>query len=215
MPGPRDFLKAAVRYVRKNPQAIVKAAVDATSLRFGIPVAALRWAASQQKPSKKAPTDIYIDSAPPALRFGATLDAMGTPIRASASIRIDEISISASAIRIGVRLNEVKLALIGESETPIATLIKSGALDLSKPGNLIKVLPKRPKAIVDAGGDRIVLDLLKVPALARNGSVRRVLSIISPVLGIRAIETDGEHLYVTLRATPQGITEAIAALRGA
>ena len=59
-------------------------------------------------------------------------------------------------MRIGIKLSDVKLALLGESDAPVATLIKCGALDLSKPGNLVKFLPKRPPAIVEADGDRIV-----------------------------------------------------------
>jgi hypothetical protein len=90
-------------------------------------------------------------------------------------------------------------------------LIKSGVLDLSKPGNVVKVLPKRPPAIVDASGDRIVLDLMKVPALQRNPRFKRALAVLSPVLGIRSIETDGEHLYIALRATPRGLSEAVSA----
>jgi hypothetical protein len=211
--GPRDILSAAARYVRDNPEVLVKAAIDAATLRFGIPVAALRWAASQGKGGKKAPKDVQIDTSPPALRLAATVDAMGTPVRASAAIRIDEVTIAANSVRIGVRLNDVKLALMGESDAPIATLIKSGALDLSKPGNLIKFIPKRPPMIVEAEGDRVVVDLLLVPQLAGNGTFRRVLSIVAPILGIRAIETDRDNLYVALRATPSGIREAIVAFR--
>jgi hypothetical protein len=213
MLGPRDILKAAARYVRKNPHSIVKVAVDAANLRFGIPVEALRWAAAQAPQSRKAPKDIYIDAAPPALRFGATVDAMGTALRVSAAIRIDEVTLSQSSMRIGIRLNEVKLTLIGESDAPIATLVKSGALDLSKPGNLVKVLPKKPPAIIEAHDDRIVVDLLRIPSLQNSSIVRRFLSVVTPVLGIRAIETDGEHLYISLRATVGGIPEALAALR--
>jgi hypothetical protein len=33
------------------------------------------------------------------------------------------------------------------------------------------------------------------------------------VVGIRAVETDGDHLYVALRASPRGLPQAIAALR--
>jgi hypothetical protein len=58
-----------------------------------------------------------------------------------------------------------------------------------------------------------VLDLLKVPALAENRRLRRALQIVSPVIGIRAIETDGDHLYVALRATPEGLRDALVALR--
>jgi hypothetical protein len=209
---PRELLRAAARYVRNNPRVLVKAATDATSLRFGVPIVALRWAAGQMQPGKKAPKDVEVDASPPALRFGATVDAMGTPVRASGAIRIDEVTLSTDSIRIGIRLNELKLVLIGESDSPVAILIKSGALDLSKPGNLVKVLPKRPPAIVEARDDRVVIDLLRIPAIAKNRGLRRALAVLTPLLGIRAIETDRDHLYVALRATPGGLRDALAAL---
>jgi hypothetical protein len=212
MMNPRAMLEAAVGYVRKNPDEVVRAAMNATGLRFGVPLATLRWFASQLK-GAKAPKDVEISSAPPALRLSAVVDAMGTPVRASAAIKIDEVTITEEALRVGVRLRDVKLALVGDSESPVATLIKSGALDLSKPGNLVKFIPKRPAAVVEADGDRVVVDLLKVPKLARDARIRRALAVISPVLGIRAIETDRDHLYVKLRATPTGLPEALGKLR--
>ncbi|AKU95775.1 hypothetical protein AKJ09_02439 [Labilithrix luteola] len=211
---PRAMLQAAVGYVRKNPDEVVRAAVNATGLRFGVPLATLRWFAGQIN-GKKAPKDVEIASVPPALRFAATVDAMGTAVRASAAIKIDEVTIAEDSVRIGVRLRDVKLELAGDSDSPVATLIKSGALDLSKPGNLVKFVPKKPAAIVEAEGDRIVLDLMKMPKLANDPRVRKLLGIVSPVLGIRAIETDRDHLYVKLRATPTGLLEAASKLRDA
>lgn len=210
----RDMLKAAVGYVRKNPDEVVRQAVNATGLTFGVPLATLRWFAGNIK-GKKAPKDVEITSAPPAIRFSAVVDAMGTPVRASASVKIDEVTISPESVRIGIRLREVKLALAGESESPVATLIQSGALDLSKPGNLVKFIPKKPPAVVEAEGDRIVLDLMKVPKLANDPRVKRILNVLSPVLGIRAIETDRDHLWIKLRATPAGLPEALGKLRTA
>ena len=206
------MLEAAVGYVRRNPDEVVRAAVNATGLRFGVPIATLRWFAGQIKGSK-APKDVEISSTPPALRFSAVVDAMGTAVRASASIKIDEVTMTEDSLRVGVRLRDVKIALVGESDSPVATLIKSGALDLSKPGNLVKFIPKRPAAIVEADGDRVVLDLMKVPKLASDTRIRYLLSVISPVLGIRAIETDRDHLYVKLRAMPAGLPEALGKLR--
>jgi hypothetical protein len=212
---PRAMIKAAVGYVRKNPDEVVRAAVNATGLRFGIPLATLRWFAGQLT-GAKAPKDVEISAAPlGALRFSAVVDAMGTAVRASAAVKIDEVTITEDSVRIGVRLREVKLALVGDSDSPVATLIKSGALDLSKPGNLVKFVPKKPPAIVEAEGDRVVVDLMKVPKLAKDPKVRKLLGLISPVLGIRAIETDRDHLYVKLRATPAGLPEALGKLRPA
>ena len=138
---------------------------------------------------------------------------MGTPVRASGSIEVTDVQLTPTAARISLRAYDVKLVLAGESDSPVATLIKSGALDLSKPGNLLKFLPKRPAVIVEAEGDRLVLDLLKAPKLAKNPQLRRALSIASPLLGIRRIETDTSHLYVALKATPSGVFEAYEALR--
>jgi hypothetical protein len=176
-------------------------------------LAALRWFADQLPEGKKAPKDIEIGSAPPALRLGATIDAMGTGLRASAAIKVDEISVTSDSIRVGVRLRDVKLNLVGESDSPVATLIKSGVLDLSKPGNVVKVLPKKPDVVVDAHDDRIVVDLMKVPKIAENRRVRRLLETITPMLSIGGVETDGDNVYVRLKATPQGLPQTLEALR--
>lgn len=209
----RALLNAVVDYVRKNPDELVRAAVNAAGLRFGVPLAALRWLSSQAKLPKKAPRDIDIGSAPPALRLSLSIDAMGTPVRATGAVRVDEIELSPDVMRIGLKLSDLKLALLSESDSAVATLIKSGALDLSKPGNLVKFIPKRPPAIVEADGDRIVVDLMKVPAIADNTLLRRALAIVTPVVAIRAVETDRDHLYVALRASPRGLPRALAALR--
>ncbi|MFO0666562.1 MAG: hypothetical protein U0174_21585 [Polyangiaceae bacterium] len=210
---PRAIAMAALGYVRRNPDELVRAALNATSLRFGIPLAAMRWFAEQLPVGKKTPTDIEISSAPPALRIAATIDAMGTQVRASAAIRIEDVNITESSVRVAVRLKDVKLKLAGESDSPIATLLKSGALDLSKPGNVVKVLPKKPPGVIEAEDDRIVLDLLQVPKLANNPKFRAALRTIAPVLGVGSIETDGDHLYIRLRATPRGIPLALEAAR--
>ena len=209
----RSLLNAVVDYVRKNPDEILKAAVNAAGLRFGVPIAGLRWVTSRATLPRKAPKDIDIGSAPPAVRVGLSVDAMGTPVRASAAIRIDEIDLSPESMRIGMRLGDVKLSLLTDSDAPVATLIKSGALDLSKPGNLVKFLPKRPSVIVEAEGDRVVIDLLKVPALAKNSRLRRALAVLTPVVNVKAVETDRDHLYVALRTSPRGLPKAIAAFR--
>ncbi len=210
----RDLISAATKYIRRNPDEIVRATLNAGRLRFGVPIAALRWLAGQAK-GKKAPKDIELGAVPPALRLSATVDAMGTQLRAGANLRIEEIEIGPETIRIGLRVHEVKLKVLDDSETPVATLVKSGALDLSKPGNLVKFIPKRPKAIVDAHDDKIVLDLMMVPQFSENKRLRRALQIVSPLVGIRAIETEGDHLFIALRATPAGLREAIVALREA
>ena len=148
-PNPRAILSASLSYLRKNPDEVVRAAVNAATLRFGVPLAALRYLVKEMGGTgKKAPKDVQITAAPPAIRFSAVVDAMGTSVKASAAVRIEDVYLSPDAMRVTVRLRDVKLELVGESDSPVATLIKSGALDLSKPGNLVKFIPKRPAAII-------------------------------------------------------------------
>ncbi|HVJ89035.1 MAG TPA: hypothetical protein VM580_04465, partial [Labilithrix sp.] len=89
--------------MRKNPDEVVRAAVNATGLRFGVPLAGLRWVAGQLKGSM-APKDVEISSSPPALRLSAVVDAMGTPVRASAAVKIEDVAIGEDSVRVGVRL---------------------------------------------------------------------------------------------------------------
>jgi len=209
----RTLLSASVEYVRRNPDELVRAVANAAELRFGVPIAALRWLSSRAKLPEKGPQDIQIDSAAPAVRVSLSINAMGTAVRASAAIRVDEIDLSPQAMRLGLKLSDVRLALLEESDAPIATLIKSEALDLSKPGNLVKFLPRRPAAIVEAEDDRIVIDLMKLPSLAGNTILRRALAVVTPMLGVRRVETDDDHIYVALRVRPRGLRQTIAALR--
>ena len=148
--------------------------------------------------------------------MAATLDLMSTPIRASATIYVDRVNLGPEQLRFGLRLADVKLTLLDDrSETPVAALIKSGALDLSKPGNLAAFMPKRPAVLVEAEDDRIVLDLKKHPKLAANGKIERVMRLLSPLVTVKSIETDDAHVDVALQAFPEGAAQAFAAIRTA
>lgn len=212
MVTPRALVQATFDYLRRNPEEVVRAARNAVGLRFGVPVAALRYFTSQIK-GRKLPKDIELSTSPPDLRFAATIDVMGTPLRATTSVKVDDVTIRADAVRIGIRLSNMKLDLLQDSDSPVATLIKSGALDLSKPANLVSFAPKRPEALVEAEGDRIVLDLMKVPKLAASSAFRKALTVIAPLVGVRNVEADADHVYVALRATPRGLLQAINAIR--
>ena len=209
----RRVVQFALGYLKSHPEEILLALANALRLKFGIPLEGLRWLTGELPMPRKAPKEIEIESIPPALQLGATVDAMGTPLRVSAAIRIERVDMASDTILLTLIVNNMKLDLLADSDAPIATLIKSGMLDLSKPGNLLKFLPNRPPFILEAEGERIVVDLLKVPALAGNSKLRKLLAVVAPVLGIRTIETDREYLYVALRASPLGVMQAFEALR--
>ena len=75
------------------------------------------------------------------------------------------------------------------------------------------MLPKRPPFIVDADGDRFVIDLMKDPKLAQKLS--RVVSLVAPLVTVRKIETSGDALALQLSCLPHGLASAIDALKTA
>jgi hypothetical protein len=205
----RAAFRSASRFVARNPFTMMKMARHALGMRMAIPLDALRWFVSNTPPGKSAPQDVTITTDPPAITLGASLDLMDTPVRATASIRVDELRIHPDELRLQLHLSNVSLKLLADSSTPVAGLIKSGALDLSKPGNLANFMPKKPAVLVEAHDDVIVLDLMKSPAIAGNFKLRRVLQRLTPVVNVAALRTEGDFLIVGLRATPLGFPRAL------
>lgn len=197
----------------KNPTTMLSMARHALGMRIAVPLDTLRWFIANTPPSKKAPQDITITPRPPAIGLGATIDLMGTTVRAGASIRIEQIEVSDHKFKVTLRLGDVTMKVLGESFTPVAGLIKSGALDLSKPGNLAKFMPKKPAVLVEAHDDVIVLDLMQNPKFAENDKVRGILGTLTPVVQVSGMTTEGDFLILQLRASPFGIPRALNAAR--
>ncbi len=209
----RAALRSAGRFIAKNPTTMLSMARHALGMRIAVPLDALRWFIANTPPSKKAPQDVTITPRPPAIGIGATIDLMGTTVRAGASIRIDQIEVGEEKFRVSLRLSDVNMKVLGESFTPVAGLIKSGALDLSKPGNLAKFMPKRPPVLVEAHDDVIVLDLMQDAKIASNERVRGILGTLTPVVQVSGMSTEGDFLILQLRASPFGLPRAINAAR--
>jgi len=202
------------RYLLEHPEEIVGALKNAASLKIGIPLDAVRWFIGTLK-SKRVPKDIEVGVVPPGLRVVGTLRLMSTDVRASALVYVEKVQFDAKQLRAELRLSDVILRVLGDSDSPIATLLKSGALDLSKPGNLVSYLPKRPALIVDSKDDRITLDLMKHPAIEGNAKIRRGLKLLTPLVTIERVETYGDHLSIKLRTLRGGIKKALKDVRDA
>lgn len=207
----RQALTAATDYLRRRPTEVTRALSSLIGLRASVPLDALRWLLERTAKSGKL-KDPVLTEVPPGIRFTASFDAMKTPLRASAVVYIDRMAITPEQIRVEVRLEEIWAEVQGDAVGPVAALLKSGALDLSKPGNLAKYLPL-PPTVIETRDNRIVLDLMKDPKIGENKRVRRALSLISPVVTAYGLETDDDHLDVVFRPLPEGILPAASAIR--
>ncbi len=207
-----DAIQAARSYLREHPEEISRAMRNATTLRFGVPIVALRWLAKQAEKSGKV-SDIQIDSTPPGLDVALTVDAMGTPLRVMVTVFIDRIIFDEEELAIHVRVASIDLEVRGEAKSPIAALIKSGALDLSNIGTLVGYMPDKPPIIAEATDNRVVLDLMRDPNIGRNPLVRRAVTVLTSFVTLQDIESDPRHLDVQLRAFPTGLRGAVDAVR--
>lgn len=210
---PKAVLRAAARYVKENPSVARRVAINAVAMKITVPLDVLRYLVAKNAGKKNAPKDVVLETQAPSLRAAASVNAMGTPLRVGASVRVEEVRISTEEIWIDLRLSDVLLRLEGASESPIAALLKSGALDLSKPGNLARYMPNRPAALVEAEDDRLVLDLMKVDKIAQNPRVMRILELVTPVLGIKSVKTDEDAIVIALSPKPSGVPTVIERVR--
>ena len=203
---------AASEYLRSHPSEIGRAVRNAFGLRVGVPLAALRWLGRQAEKSGKV-EDLKIDSRPPGLRVSASIDLMKTPIRASAIVFIDRIIFNDDELTVALRLEDISLKLNGEAETPVAALIKSGALDLSNPGTLVGYMPSRSPVLSEAIDNRITLDLMRDPRIGNNPLVRAAVATLTSFVTLRNIQADDEHLEIAFRALPEGVSGAVKSVR--
>jgi hypothetical protein len=209
---PQEVALRFSRYLMEHPEEILGALKNAAALRIGIPLDAVRWFIGQLK-SKKVPKDLDVAAVPPGLRVVGTLRLMGNEVRVSSLVFVDKVQFDEGQLRAELRLTEVVLRSLGSADSPIATLLKSGALDLSKPGNLLSYLPKKPAIVVDSKDDKITLDLMKHPAIEGNAKVRRGMRLLLPLVTISAIETYSDHLSLKLRLQRGGLKKALLELK--
>jgi len=202
-----EVLTAAGKYLAQNPEELLRLVRNAASLKLGVPLAALRWLAARGK-GRKAPRDVVVEAVPPGIRVGATLELMGTRLRASSVILVERVRLSAEELRFELRFDETQLTLLDPSSSPLAALIQSGALDLTKLGNLVAVMPKRPAFLVEAKGDTVVLDLKRLPALS-SARAEMLLRLITPVVTVTGVATDESHLDLTLGVFEKGVRAAL------
>lgn len=210
-PLPRDALRASFDYLRRHPGVILTTARNFVGLRLTVPIEALRWLIDHMPPSRKAPKDIALGAAPPAISVAATSELMGNAFRAGADVTIEDVRASTDELVVTLRIDNMTLKALGPQDSPMANLFK--AMDMGDPAALLAMLPQKSPALVEAKMNRFVVDFLKIPNIASSSVVRRALEVVTPLLSIADVRTEGDLLTVGLRARPGGLSAALAALR--
>lgn len=201
-------LQHGFAYLLAHPEFLLRSVMNAARMRFGIPLDGLVWLLDKVARGK-LPEDLALTPIPPGLRVAANVDVMGTSMSLAAVLTVDSVMLSAESIRVQLRVRD--LSIKAPATSPMAGML--AMMDLSKPGDLLSFLPMKPAMILDAQGDLFVLDLMKLPKLAKNPLARKIIAAISEVLAVKELRTEDDLLVVGLRAMPLGIMAAVGHLR--
>ena len=208
---PREVFRSAGRYLRAHPDELSRVLRGLIAFRFGLPIDAFRWLAEQTVDPEKV-EGVEIEAQPPGLRLAGSFELMESPVHASAVIFIDRIEIASDIMRIDVRLEEVEMIPRGGKRSHISALLNAKALDLSRPGDLVEHLPDMPEMIVYSQGNKLGIDLMRVPKLAHDPRVRHVVGLLSSLITLQKIETASQHLDLRFEPLPRGFMAAADAL---
>jgi hypothetical protein len=202
-----DAVRRGLTYLSTNPLVMLQAARNAARFELSVPIALLRWAIDL-RPRGKGPTRIDLFNADPALGVSLGVDLYGTELSVSSKIAIERIENLDGELKVELRVSGLEVN--APPGSPAAMMVKS--LDLSRPGSLMNMMPKRHAALVDATDDRFVLDLLKIPALAGNVRFRRVLAALS-FIRVAHVRADADLLAIRLDVSPTAIPAALSRAR--
>ncbi len=201
-------VQSGFAYLLSHPEFLLRCVINAARLRLGVPLDAVNWLLHKVA-AGKLPPDLMLTAEPPGIRVSATLEVMGTRLGLAATLTVEQVLFSLGSIRVELRVRDLSIKPQGDS--PMVQMLSM--MDLSKPGDLLSFMPMRPPMILDAQGDLFVLDLMKLPKLARNELAQRIVAALSEVLAIREFATEDDLLVIGLRAMPLGLMSALGHLR--
>lgn len=178
--------------------------MQALAGRISIPLSAVRDRLSGI--SEKVEIDIA--EAPPGLRVRGQAHALGAPIAFSTRIEAKGVDVQGERRTVRIRLSEVALATDDDAPGPLADAIRNGMIDTANPATLIGNMISLPDMIVEAEGQDIVVDLMKVPVIARDETLRAAVAAATSYLCVTGIEVADDSILLKIGVFPGGPKEA-------
>ncbi|HSN83979.1 MAG TPA: hypothetical protein VLS88_15465 [Polyangiales bacterium] len=151
---------------------------------------------------------LEVEAVSPGLRVRGEALALGAPIAFSARIDVDGVHVDGPRRTVRIRLSEVELSTPPDAPGPLADAVRKGMIDTDNPATLIGNMMPSPDFIVEARGRDIVVDLMRIPAIARDPRLRSALALASSYLGVTGIFVADDAIVLQLGALPGGPKEA-------
>jgi len=151
---------------------------------------------------------LEIEPVSPGLRIRGQAHALGAPISFAARIDADGVHIEGERRTVRVRLSEVELSTTEDAPGPLADAIRQEMIDTNNPATLIGNMISLPDVIVEAKGQDVVLDLMRIPAVQRDEMLRAGIAAATSYLCVKGIRVSGDAVELQLGLLPGGPKEA-------
>ncbi|MEM8609381.1 MAG: hypothetical protein AAGF92_19930 [Myxococcota bacterium] len=182
----------------------VRFAVGALRGRLAIPLSLIR----QKLLPLADKVEIEVEAEPPGLRVRGSAQAVGAQIEFSVRIDAEGIDLEGERRLVHVSLTDVSLSTPEDAPGPLADAIRQRMIDTANPGTLVGNMVALPPFVVEAEGSTIVLDLMKVPALSADETMRTWVAAATSYLCVRGIEVRDDAIELALGVLPGGPREA-------
>ncbi len=182
----------------------VRVAVEALGGRVSIPLSAIRSRLARL--AEKVTIDI--EPASPGLRIRGEANALGAPIIFAARVDADGVHVKGEARTVRITLSDVELSTTEDAPGPLADAIRNGMIDTQNPATLIGNMMSLPEMIVEAKGQDIVLDLMRVPAIRKDELLRAAVAAATSYLCVKGIRVADNAVELKLGLLPGGPKEA-------
>ena len=188
----------------REPAQALRLLLHALGGRISIPLSSIRSRIARV--SEKVALEI--EAVSPGLRIQGEAHALGAPIYFAARIDADGVHIEGEQRTIRLRLSEVDLSTSEDAPGPLADAIRNGMIDTNNPATLIGNMISLPDMIVEAQGDVVVIDLMRVPAIQRDEMLRTAIAAATSYLCVKGIRVSDDAIELQLGLLPGGPKEA-------
>jgi len=189
---------------RPEPARALRLLMQALGGWVSIPLSSIRSRLAQL--SEKVALEI--EPVSPGLRIRGEAHALGAPISFAARIDADGVHVEGERRTIRIRLSEVELSTTKDAPGPLADAIRNGMIDTNNPATLIGNMISLPDMIVEAKGQDVVLDLMRIPAIQRDEMLRAGIAAGTSYLCVKGIRVSDDAIELQLGLLPGGMKEA-------
>lgn len=195
---------STIRGVGLEPAQMMRLAAKALTGRISIPLSLLReWVARMS-----GQATINLEPASPGLRVRGEAHALGAPIAFGVRVDADGVHVEGERRTIRLTLREVELSTPDDSPGPLADAIRDGMIDTQNPATLVGNMMSLPDFIVEAEGRTVVIDLMRIPALAGDERVLTAVAAATSYLCVKDIHVSEDAIDLQLALLPGGPKEA-------